>query len=590
MTDPNGNGTLRFDCDLLVASAGLSPQIGPLSTAGAKLAFDEHTCFFLPEKMPPRVHAAGRLLGLTDPAAIEASGRVAGLKAVCNAGLEISLTQAENELTALPGPAKGNSAVHAPGIGEGRKAFICLDEDGTLKTARQSAQQGFDLPELAKRFGGFGLGPGQGAVPGHNLPLVLASFRKGAQPELIPTTIRSPLSPVLMATMAGSGHSMLKHTPMHRQQERLGAIFERTGAWMRASRFSEDASCTQEIKAVRSKVGMIDISTLGKFRLFGPDALKALQRVYISNMSEMNTGRLRYSAMLNDDGMLLDDGVVARIAENDYYFTTSSARAAQTEEWFRYHTRFENWEYHLVNLTDHLAAVNLAGPRSRQVLGMLIHADLSNDAFPYMAYHEFSLNGSVPVRALRLGFLGELSYELHFPASYGPSVWNRLMADGAELGIKPIGLEAQNVCRMEKGHVIIGVETEQRVNLLDLGLGFLWDKDDVASCKVGAPALKFTRNQRGRMKLIGLQIDDGRNCPGDGAVLYQDQTIAGYICTARNSITLGRSIATALVEDCLASIGSRVHIYQNEGKGEQRFTATVVKMPFYDPHGQKLKS
>jgi sarcosine oxidase subunit alpha len=224
------------------------------------------------------------------------------------------------------------------------------------------------------------------------------------------------------------------------------------------------------------------------------------------------------------------------------------------------------------------------------VLSKLIHADLSNDAFPYMVYREFSLNDCVPVRALRLGFLGELSYELHFPASYGPSVWNRLMADGAEFGIEPIGLEAQNVCRMEKGHVIIGVETEQRVNLLDLGLGFLWDKDDVASCKVGAPALKFTRNQKGRMKLIGLHIDDGRNCPGDGAVLYQDQTIAGYICTARKSITLGRSIATALVEDRQASIGSRVHIYQNEGKGEQRFTATVVKMPFYDPQGQKLRS
>lgn len=336
-------------------------------------------------------------------------------------------------------------------MGQGRKAFVCFDEDGTLKTVRQTMDQGFDQPELAKRFGGFGLGPGQGGIPGHNLPLAMSRLRGESDPVLSPTTVRSPLVPVLMATVSGPGHVTIKQTPMHAVQRDQGAVFERTGAWMRAVRFSGDRSCAAEVKAVRTAVGMIDVSTLGKFRLHGPDALKALQRVYISDMRRVENSKLKYSAMLNDAGMLLDDGLVTRTGENAYFFTTSSARAAETEAWFRYHTRFEDWDFHLVNLTECLAAINLAGPRAREVLSKLTDADLSNHGFPYMGYREIALPEIPQVRALRVGFLGELAYELHFPASYGPALWKRLMAAGADAGIRPIGLEAQNICGLKKG-------------------------------------------------------------------------------------------------------------------------------------------
>ncbi|MBW2124983.1 MAG: (2Fe-2S)-binding protein [Deltaproteobacteria bacterium] len=159
-----------FDCDLLVASAGLTPLSGPLSTAQARFAFDPHTNFFLPTELPPRVHAGGRLLGFTDPASIETSGTLAGLKAARDCGIDVPLGEVEEALAALPGPAKGCPVVHGPGIGVGRKSFICFDEDGTYKIARQCVQQGFDLPELAKRFGSFGLGPSQGGIPGHAPP------------------------------------------------------------------------------------------------------------------------------------------------------------------------------------------------------------------------------------------------------------------------------------------------------------------------------------------------------------------------------------------------------------------------------------
>ncbi len=590
LSDLDGKVSGSFDCDLLIASAGQSPVIGPLSTVGSKLAMDAHTGFFLPREMPLRIHCAGRLLGLADVSSIEASGRLAGLQAARDAGRKLSTDKAEKDLATLPGPVAGNRVGYIPSEAKGRKAFICFDEDGSLKTAKQSVAQGFDVPELAKRFGGFGLGPSQGGIPGHNLPLVMSELRGDDTLDLAPTTVRSPLAPVMMAAMVGPQRLLYKRTPMYDQQQKLGAVFEKVGAWKRANRFGQDTACAREIEAVHKTAGMIDVSTLGKFRLYGPDAEKILQRVYISDMSTVAEGKLKYSAMLNDSGMLLDDGVATRVGEGEYYFTTSSARATVTEEWIAYHCRHEEWDYGLVDLTDHLAAINLAGPQSREILSAVTDADLSNAAMPYMGYREILLTGDTPIQLLRIGFLGELSYELHFPASYGPTVWNLLMDAGQGSGLLPIGLEAQNVCRMEKGHVIIGIESEQRVNLVDLGLGFLWDHSDTDSGKIGSPALKFTENQKGRMKLAGIRMDEGESCPGDGAIIVQGDVIKGHICTARQSAAVGASIALVLVADELALPGTPIRIYQNEGHGEAWYSAHVVQTPFYDPEGTKLRS
>ena len=584
-----GKDKQSFDCDLLVASAGQTPLTAPLNTVGVKMKFDEHTGFFLPKQTPFGVHATGRMLGYNDPKAIETHGTLAGLKAAKDAGADVLFIDIEKKLAGLPGPVRGNNIAFSPNIGPGRKSFVCFDEDGTVKSVKQSIDQGFDKPELVKRFGGFGLGPGQGGVPGHNLPLVISQLENDPKASITPTNTRSPIVPVLMATVAGQNHILKKFTPMYDQQKSVHTEFIRTGVWMRANGFSNDPDCIKEVTAVRKSAGMIDVSTLGKFRIFGPDALKALQRVYISNMSRVTSGKLKYSAMLNTSGAVLDDGVVTKIADNDFYFTTSSAWAAEAESWLGYHTRYDDLDFHVVNLTNTLAAINIAGPKSRQVLEKLIDDDVSDNGFPYMGYRDILLKDMVEAKALRVGFLGELSYEIHFPASFGPAVWNKIMEAGEEFGLLPIGLEAQNICRMEKGHVIIGLETEQNTNLCDLGLGFLWDQKDVESQKVGAPALKFSRGQKGRTKLVGLEIIDGHDCPGDGAIIHQDNTILGHVCTARRSITLGKVLAMALVKDSLNIVGNTIDIYQNQGQGEKRFKAVVVPMPFYDPEGLRLK-
>jgi len=582
-------GTVKrdFRCDLLVASAGLTPVNGPFILAQAKMGYDSHTGYFLPTELPAKMYPAGRLTGVNDPAAIEATGRLAGLKAAAAAGAHMTaaIAAAEKIAAALTGPERGCKLVTAPV--KGSKSFICFDEDATVKSVKQAIDKGFDVPELVKRFAGVGLGPGQSGIPGHNLPLFVAKYTASVQTPK-PTTVRPPLVPTFLATYAGCNHHMFKRTPLHYSQKTDGGIFRTIGVWQRARYFSENFDCKEEILNVRNNVGMLDASTLGKFRIHGPDALEALQRVYVSNMSRVKEGRIKYSAMCNDDGCVIDDGVVVKLGENDYYFTTSTGRAGQTVEWIRYHTRFDDWDFHLVNLTDAMGVINLAGPNARKVLAKVVDFDISNEAFPFSGYREFTIRDAVPVRAMRLGFVGELSYELHVPSSYMQAVWDLLKEAGTEFNIRNFGVEAQNVLRMEKCHIILGQESEQRTNLLDVGLGFLWDRKKTDAKTVGAVALRQAESKSGRLKLVGIRMEDDERPARDGALIV-DSKVRGYVATMRKSFATGQAVGMALVESQLTAIGTRLDIFEDECNGV-RIHARVVETPFYDPKGERMKS
>jgi sarcosine oxidase subunit alpha len=582
-------GTLRkeFSCDLLVASAGMTPLTGPLSLAQAELTYDRHTGFFIPQKLPAKMQAAGRMLGLNHALSIEASGRLAGISAAadCGVSVESQLKEARDALDTLPGPDRGCKLVTAPI--KGRRAFICFDEDTTVKNVKQALAMGFDATELIKRFTAAGTGPGQGGIPGHNLPLFVAQYYGGANGAAKPTTVRVPLVPTFIATYTGSYHDMCKRTPVDASQKAAGGVTRRIGVWKRARYFSQDFSCRQEIENVRHNVGMMDASTLGKFRIWGPDALKALQRVYVSDMSRVSDAKIRYSAMCNDDGCIIDDGVVVKRGENDYYFTTSTARAGATVEWIRYHTRYDGWNFNMVNLTDAFGVINLAGPNARKVLEKVTDADVSNDAFAFAGYREFLIQNTIPIRSMRLGFVGELSYELHVPSSYMQALWDLLAEAGKEFDIRNFGLEAQNVLRMEKCHLIIGSESEQRTTLHDVGLGFLWDRNKPEAKTIGAVALRQTEKQEGRLKLVGFKMEDPDRAPKDGSIIV-DSAIRGYVCIARRSFTLQEAIGLALVEAPLAKQGTRLQIYEDECKGQYLY-AQVAPTPFYDPEGQRLR-
>ncbi|MFO7642853.1 MAG: 2Fe-2S iron-sulfur cluster-binding protein [Desulfosarcina sp.] len=581
-----GTAKRQFPCDLLVASAGLTPLTGPFILAQAKMGYDSHTGYFLPIELPEKMFPAGRITGVNDPAAIEASGRLAGLKAAVASGaqMEPAVAEAQKRVATLPGPERGCKLATAPV--KGRKSFICFDEDTTIKNIKQAIDMGFDVPELIKRFTSAGTGPGQGGIPGHNLPLFVAKYTASINTP-VPTTVRPPLVPTLLATYAGYNHHMFKRTPLHESQKADGGVFRNIGVWQRARYFSSDFSCKDEILNVRNNVGMLDGSTLGKFRIHGPDALKALQRVYVSDMSKVAAGRIKYSAMCNDDGCVMDDGVVVKLGENDYYFTTSSGRAGQTVEWIRYHTRFDGWTFNLVNLTDAMGVINLSGPNARKVLAKVVDEDVSNEAFPFAGYKELFIQGTLFVRAMRLGFVGECSYELHVPSSAMQSVWDMLKTAGSEFGIRNFGVEAQNVLRLEKCHIILGSESEQRTNLLDVGLGFLWDRKKTEAKTVGAVALRQAEKDPGRLKLVGIRMEDDNRPARDGSLIV-DNKVRGYVATMRKSFTTGQAVGMALVESQLADVGTRLEIFEDECNGV-RLYARVVAMPFYDPDGKRMK-
>ncbi|MBW1961121.1 MAG: (2Fe-2S)-binding protein [Deltaproteobacteria bacterium] len=589
LTSIDGTGSGSYECDTLVASAGLTPLTGLMSLLQVESKFDAHTGFFLPHNLPPKMHLAGRIQGLCDPLSIETSGYLAGLRAAADCGqqCETAIREAEQSLASWPGPVRGADLVSAPV--SGKKTFICFDEDTTLENIHQAIDMGFDVPELIKRFTAAGTGPGQGAIAGHNLPLYLNHILDLPESGFKPTMVRSPLIPTYLATYAGTNRDMSKRTPVHVRQVMDGGKMVRVGLWHRARHFGPDRTCRQEVLNVRTNVGMLDASTLGKFRIHGPDALKALERIYVGDMSNVSQEKVKYSAMCNEDGCVIDDGVVIKRGENDYYFTTTTARAGSTIEWFRYHTRYDRWEYHIVNLTDAFGVINLAGPNAREVLRKVTDADVSNASFPYGGYREFVIGNSIPVRAVRLGFLGELSYELHCPSSYMLALWDILAEAGKRFGIQNFGLEAQNILRMEKGHIIIGSETEQRTTLHDVGLGFLWHRGKPEARTVGSIALAHTENQKGRLKLVGFRLSDGSaRPPRDGSIIVEDK-IRGYVCIARYSETLKEVVGMALVEDFLSELGNRLKIYEDDCKGKLLY-ARVAKMPFYDPQGQRMRS
>ncbi|WP_281432188.1 FAD-dependent oxidoreductase [Desulfatitalea alkaliphila] len=585
---PAGTFRQRIACELLVASAGLTPLTGLVTMAGGQVKYDPRTGFFLPVRLPPNMQACGRLRGLHDPAALAADGTLAGLRAAEGLGCrpQRKIAAAEAALAAAPGAPRGSKWLAAPG--KGAKTFICFDEDGTLKHLHQAMAQGFDVPELIKRFTAIGTGPGQGGIPGHNLPLLVAAGQASPASDPMPTTVRPPLVAAPIAAYAGGRHDMAKRTPMHDAQVAAGGRMERVGEWFRARRFGTDPGAAAEIMAVRTNVGLLDASTLGKFRVFGPDALKALQRVYVGDMARTRPFRTTYAAMCNEDGCVIDDGVVIRTGDNDFYITTSTGRAAQTVEWFRYHTRYDGWDYHIVNLTDAHGVINIAGPNARKVLEAMTADDVANTAFPFAACRDLTLAGGIPARAMRLGFVGELSYELHVPASCMETAWRMAEAAGAPFGIAPFGLEAQNTLRMEKGHVILGSESEQRTVLHDLGLGFLWCRTKPEAKTVGALALRDTADQPGRLKLVGFKMETpGDGPPRDGSPVVNGR-IRGYVCTARHSHALGEPVGMALVEEELARGGTRLGIYEDGCGGRLRY-GTVAPMPFYDPEGTRMR-
>ncbi len=578
-------GARRFAVDGLWMSVGFAPANSLLLQAGARMRFESAVGQFVPSAMPSGVFACGKVMGVYGFASRLSDGTRAGEQAAAHVQARASKLRSvagmlgEMELPTHPFPV----VAHA-----GAKNFVDFDEDLQLKDFGAAVQEGFDSIELLKRYTTVGMGPSQGKHSNLNAIRILARLRGEPVDHIGATTARPMFHPVPLSHLAGRSFSPTRTTPLASAHERLGAIWMLAGQWQRPEYYavpgiSRIVAIEQEVRSVRQRAGLIDVGTLGKIEVHGPDAATFLERVYTGRFATLKPGMTRYGLMLDESGVIIDDGVIARIADESFYFTTTTGNSATIyRELGRLATQW-NLQLGLVNATGHYAAFNLAGPRSRRILAKLTSLDLSASAFPYLGVREAQV-AQVPVKLMRVGFVGELGYEIHVPADSALHVWNALLDAGAAEDIRPFGVEAQRVLRLEKGHLIVGQDTDGLTDPLQAGCEWAVKMDKPFF--IGQRSLKILEKQPRRQHLVGFRLQPEESAlPREGHLVLDGSDMAGRVTSVTRSPTLNQVIGLAMVSPAVATAGRfRIRI---EGKHE--VDAAVATLPFYDAAGERQR-
>jgi sarcosine oxidase subunit alpha len=574
----------EVECDLVLVSGGDSPASALITQAGGRTEYDSARGYFRIAEVPPNVTVTGQVAGEGSFQTAQISGEHAGLQAAHALGLgdNRSRGRAQELRSRLAAADRGAEAVppaevpHAAG-----KAFACLCEDVTAKDIHRGIREGYDSIELCKRFTTVTMGPCQGRMC--QLPSVrLMAQDTGQSLEQVgTTTARPPWSTVPIGALAGRPFEPAKRSSIHGRHRELGATVRWAGDWRRPYDYGDPEG---EALAVHRSAGLIDVSTLGKLLVRGPEAGEFLDRLYPNRHSSLKPGRVRYGVLTSDAGRIMDDGTVTRVDEMSFYVTTTSSGAGAVEQWFSWWLADWGMDVHLADVTQAVSAVNLAGPRSREILTRLTDLDCSPEAFSYLDARHARVAG-VPCLLLRIGFVGELGYEIHFPAAYGEDLWDAILEAGAGEDIRPFGLEPQRVLRLQKQHIIVGQDTDSEST--PFGAAMPWAvKLDKEQAFIGKWALAHAAEHPATTALVGFTLDNG-HVPTEGAVVLDTLGhAAGQVTSARSSRQLERVIGMAWVPAELAQAGAPITIL-DEGS---RRSASVVTEPFHDPSGKLLRS
>jgi sarcosine oxidase subunit alpha len=578
-------GRVKLACDGVLMSVGWTPNAGIAYQAGVRFRYDQRVEQLVPDSQPEGTFVAGRAAGIFDFSAQIASGRRAGLAAAAHLGCYTG------EIPAAVGPSGPPPSHPYPIIPHaGKKNFVDLDEDLHLIDFQNAHQEGFDSIELIKRYTTVGMGPTQGKLANTNAVRILARLN-GATINETGTTVSRPFHhPVSLEKLAGRRFHPLRRTPLHGQHLKLKASMVHAGSWLRPECYQNAGSSRedcifQEAQNVRHGVGLIDVSTLGKLQISGPDAGRFLDRIYTGKFVDQKVGRLRYAVGCDEMGIIIEDGIVARTGKNNYYVTaTSSGAAAFYRDLQRWAMIFE-MDVQLVNATGQLGAINLAGPKSREVLARLTDLSLAADDFPYLGVRQGSVAGA-EATLMRVGFVGELGYEIHLPAGAACHVWQSLMEAGREFEIEPFGVEAQRLLRLEKGHLIVGQDTDALTNPFEADLG--WMIKTEKPFFIGSRSLQILAARPLERRLVGLALPAETTVPlpEECHLIIEDGEIVGRITSVAHRTTLGQPLALAFVRPEMATAGIEVTICVAEG---QLLTANVVPLPFYDPENSRQK-
>ncbi|PLU88046.1 aminomethyltransferase [Pseudomonas plecoglossicida] len=565
---------LRLACDLLCMSAGYMPVYQLPCQAGGKLAYDVNRDEFAISNLPAG-DIAGSVNGRHALGNVLADATRGAADALAALGLEAPVQpvfSAEAKVN-FPWPI----FPHPKG-----KDFVDFDEDLQVRDIVNATRSGYRDVQLVKRFSTVGMGPSQGRHSALPTARLVAHATGRSISETGVTTARPPFQAEKLAHVAGRAFDPYRQTPMHRRHLEAGAKMMPAGIWQRPAYYGkpEDRErCMQEeARHVREKVGLIDVSTLGGLDVRGPDAAELLERLYTFGFAKLAIGRTRYALMTNEHGVVIDDGVCARLGEQHFYVTATTSGVDRIyQQMLKWNAQWR-LDVDVTNVTAALAAVNLAGPLSRQVLAKVCDdVDLSAEAFPYLGVRQGTVAG-IAARILRVGFVGELGYEVHVPARHAERLWDTLMQAGAGLGIRPFGVETQRLLRLEKGHVIISQDTDGMTHPAEIDMQ--WAIGRKKPFFVGKRSIEILEAQPLKRKLVGFTLPKGSPQPLEGHLVLDGADISGNVTSCEYSQTLGQIIGLAYAGAHQATPGMHIPI---RVEGGVMVNAKVVPLPFHDP-------
>jgi len=589
-------------CDLLVSSGGWSPTVHLYSHAQGKLRYDEGLAAFLPDHAPQHISCAGAVNGKWDLATCLSQGAAAGAAAAEAAGFSADASAPEAAAEAAQASLRILWQVPLP-EGSHAKRFVDHQDDVAASDVALAARENFVSVEHLKRYTTLGMGTDQGKTSNINGLGIMSDIRGLPVQQVGTTTFRPPFTPVTMGALAarecGPHLAPKRRTPLHAWHEAKGAVMVEVGQWYRPRYYPQGSeglreAAQRETRHVRQAVGMCDVTTLGKIDIQGKDAGTFLNRLYINGFAQLPVGKSRYGVMLRDDGIAYDDGTTTRLAEDHFLLTTTTANAGRvmTEMEYLLQVVWPELNVAITSVTDLLASMSIAGPKTREVLQALQgDIDFSNEGLPFMGHVEGTLAG-LPAHVFRISFSGELAYEVAVPSDYGVAMWEAIMAAGKPFGIEPYGTEALALLRIEKGHVVIGAEINGSTTADDLGFGRM-----VSTKKAFIGQRSLTRPafvESGRMQLVGLKAVDGVSRIPGGAQLVTDPKQAipmdmqGHVTSTCFSPNLNEPIAIALLSDGRARMGEELYALSPLHDIETK--VRVVSPHFIDPEGERLRA
>ena len=569
-----------IDCDLLCMSVGYTPAYQLACQAGGQLSYDDQSAMFTLSNCPDTLHLAGSVNSLweIDDVLAEAT----------RAAAMVSNALGLSDLAIGDAIPKGNISPNHPWPifpHPKGKEFVDYDEDLTIADIINATADGYEHIQLVKRYSTCGMGPSQGRHSALAAARIVAAATHKTVAQTGVTTARPPFSAEQLGHSAGRSFYPARRSNMHYRHIEAGAEMLQAGAWFRPAFYKQSNVTRQhcindEVINVRNNVGLVDVSTLGGLEVRGPDAGEFLNRFYTFGFVKQPVGRARYALLTNEAGVVIDDGVACRFGDNHYYVTATTGGVDRVyQNMLKWNAQWR-LDVDIANVTSAYCGVNIAGPNARRVLEKVCtNIDLSSEAFPYMGVRSGSVDG-IPARLIRVGFVGELGYEIHVPQQYGEALWDALMKAGNDHAIRPFGIEAQRVLRLEKGHIIIGQDTDAMSNPNEVQMS--WAVSRKKPFFVGGRTLSELEKKPSLRGLVGFVVNDTDSpIPQESHLILDGDQMTGRVTSCSYSPTLEKVIGLAYVSPSSSANGSAIVIKSSHGV---LVGATVVGLPFYDPN------